>query len=63
MEQGVGIDVDDLAGVLTEIADGFKECVERCVPKKRVLFLAYKASNWKAFDSVWRREKEEVGRK
>ena len=61
VEQGVGIDVDDLAGVLTEIADGFKECVERCVPKKRVLFLTYKASNWKAFDSVWRREKEEVG--
>lgn len=61
VEQGVGIDVDDLAGVLAEITEGFKECVERCVPKKRVLFLTYKASNWKAFDSVWRREKEQNG--
>lgn len=61
VEQGVGIDADDLAGVLAEITEGFKECVERCVPKKRVLFLTYKASNWKTFDSVWRREKEQNG--
>ena len=58
-EQGIGIDTVDLAGVLSEIVENFKACVELNIAKKRVLFLTYKASNWRAFDSVWRYEKEQ----
>ena len=60
-EQESAIDIADLEQVLAEITESFRLCVEQSVPKKRVLFLTYKADNWRAFDSVWRKEKEEVG--
>ena len=60
-EQESAIDIADLEQVLAEITESFRLCVEQSVPKKRVLFLTYKADNWRAFDSVWRKEKEEAG--
>lgn len=60
-EQESAIDIADLEQVLAEITESFRLCVEQSVPKKRVLFLTYKSDNWRAFDSVWRKEKEEAG--